>query len=159
MQAVWKWLQAVAQPAQNFGAAKHFNFKGGTVFCSGHCLSKHKMTRYAKNFGRGYSPLGLSWLHLLLHEKNKNEKTLFTWWSVFHWQKLARTKHRHTLPNSDGKQYCQHGRPQIFFQGGRKVDILLIFQVAGKRQCNANGRIQKIKCSMLRKRLHAVHFL
>ena len=34
-----------------FRGAKYFDFKRATVFCSGHCLSKHKMTRYAKNLG------------------------------------------------------------------------------------------------------------
>ena len=35
-----------------FWGGKNFVFKQTTVFCSGHCLSKHKLTRYA-----GHGPL------------------------------------------------------------------------------------------------------
>jgi len=48
---------SVAKPIF-FGGVKYFDFKRATVFCSGPCLSKHKMTRWARNFG-GHSFLGL----------------------------------------------------------------------------------------------------
>jgi len=37
--------------------SKSFDFKRTTVFCLGHRLSNHKMTRYARNFGEGMVPL------------------------------------------------------------------------------------------------------
>ena len=39
-----------------FGEAIHFYFKWAAVFCLGHCLSKHKMTRYTRNLGGGMAP-------------------------------------------------------------------------------------------------------
>jgi len=39
--------------------AKVFDFRWATVFCLGYRLSKHKMTRYAKNVG-GMAPWALS---------------------------------------------------------------------------------------------------
>ena len=36
---------------------KYFDFKRTTVLCSGHCLSKHKMTRYSRNLWRSIAPL------------------------------------------------------------------------------------------------------
>jgi len=62
---------------------KYFDFKRATAFCSGLCLSKNKMTRYAKNFGGAWIP----WLGLWLQEKNENERTVLAWCSIFHWQK------------------------------------------------------------------------
>jgi len=41
---------AVAQPAQNTGG-EMFDFRRATLFRLGYRLSKHKMTRYANNFG------------------------------------------------------------------------------------------------------------
>ena len=51
--------------------------KRATVFCSGRCLSKNKMTRYARHLG-GMAPLA-PWLHLWLQEKNEKERTVLTW--------------------------------------------------------------------------------
>jgi len=34
---------------QTVGGGKYFDFERATVFSSGHRLSKHKMTRYARN--------------------------------------------------------------------------------------------------------------
>ena len=51
----------------------------------GHCLSKHKMTKYVRNLG-GMVPLP-SWLRLWLQEKNEKERTVLSWCSIFHWQK------------------------------------------------------------------------
>jgi len=39
---------SVAKP-NFFEGGKYFDFKRATVFCSGPCLSKHKMTKYATN--------------------------------------------------------------------------------------------------------------
>ena len=47
---------SVAKP-NFFGEAKYFEFKRETALCSGHCLSKHKMTRYASSL-RGHGFLG-----------------------------------------------------------------------------------------------------
>ena len=45
----------VAQPDQNFGEAKMFDFRRITLFCLEKCLSKHKMTIFSKNLG-GHGP-------------------------------------------------------------------------------------------------------
>jgi len=45
------YAHLVAEPAHKFGAGKSFDFKRATVFCFRHCLSKHKMTRNARNLG------------------------------------------------------------------------------------------------------------
>jgi len=45
----------------------------------------------------------------------------------------------------------RHGRPQNFFQGGAKSTFCLSF--SGWWRCNANGGIEKRKCSMLRQQL------
>ena len=47
----------------------------------GHCLSKHKMTRYVRNLG-GMVPLP-PWLRPWLQEKNEKERTVLTWCSIF----------------------------------------------------------------------------
>ena len=39
-----------------FGGTKSFDFKRATVFCLGHRLSKHIMTRYASNLGGWPTP-------------------------------------------------------------------------------------------------------
>jgi len=49
---------------------------------------------------------------------------------------------------------CCHGRPQKFFPGGSKSTFCLCF--CGCWRCNANWRIQKRKCPMLRQQLHTV---
>jgi len=46
-------MDPVAQPAQNLGKGI-IDFRLATVFCMGYRLSKHKMTRYYKNLGRGW---------------------------------------------------------------------------------------------------------
>jgi len=46
----------VASPKFWWGQ-KYFDFKRATVFFSGHCLSKHKMTSYARNL-EGHGPFG-----------------------------------------------------------------------------------------------------
>jgi len=38
------------------GGANTFELKPATVFCSVHCLSKHKITRYARRLG-GVGPI------------------------------------------------------------------------------------------------------
>jgi len=43
--------------------AKYFDFKRATVFSLSHRLSKHKTTRYARNFGVS-RPLWPPWLRL-----------------------------------------------------------------------------------------------
>jgi len=51
------YAHLVALPAHKFGG-QFFDFKRATVFCFGHCLSKHTMTRNAKNLGewlQGYA--------------------------------------------------------------------------------------------------------
>jgi len=45
---------SVAKPNLFWGQILYFELKRATVFCSGHCLLKRKMTRYARNF-RGHS--------------------------------------------------------------------------------------------------------
>jgi len=40
-----------AYTAQNFRGGKCFDFNQAIVFCLGHCLSKHKMSAYARNLG------------------------------------------------------------------------------------------------------------
>ena len=82
----WKWLQAVAWPASAkiFRGTKYFEFKRATVFCSRHCLSKNNMTRYARNLEGAWPP----WLRLWLQEKNEKERTVLTWCSIFHEQKV-----------------------------------------------------------------------
>jgi len=52
------------------------------------------------------------------------------------------------------KSSYDHGRPQKFFQGGEKSTFCLSF--CGFWRCNANWRIQKRKCPMLRQQLHTV---
>ena len=42
---------------KNLWGAKMFDFRRATVFCMEYRFSKHKMTRYSKNFG-GHDPLG-----------------------------------------------------------------------------------------------------
>ena len=74
---------------------KNFDFTRATVFCSRHCLSKHKMTRWARNFG-SMAPLA-SWLRLWLQEKNEEERTVLTWCLIFHWQKA---RHNATPPDT-----------------------------------------------------------
>jgi len=54
--------RTVAWPVQNFFGGKSIDFKRATVFCLGHRLSKHKMTRYATSLG-GIPPWP-SWLRL-----------------------------------------------------------------------------------------------
>jgi len=76
---VWKWLQA-SQP--KIWEANTFDLRRATVFCSGQCLSKNKVTRYARNLG-GIAP----WLRLWLQEKNEKERTVLTWCSIFPSQK------------------------------------------------------------------------
>jgi len=43
-------VAGVGQP-KFWEGAKYFDFKWATVFCLGHRLSKHKMTRYTRNLG------------------------------------------------------------------------------------------------------------
>jgi len=46
-----------------------FDFRRATVFCLGHRLPKHKITRYAKNL-RGHGPLALpGYVYELKQEK------------------------------------------------------------------------------------------
>jgi len=42
---------------------EYFDFRRATVFCVGHRLTKHKTTRYARNFG-GMAPLPPIWLRI-----------------------------------------------------------------------------------------------
>jgi len=53
---------------------KYFHFNQATVFCSGQCLSKHKMTRYARYLEGAWLP----WLRLWLQEKNDKEIIVYT---------------------------------------------------------------------------------
>ena len=46
----------VAQPPQKVLGGEPFAFKQATGFCLGHHLSKHKMTRYARNLGDPWPP-------------------------------------------------------------------------------------------------------
>jgi len=65
----------VAQPAQNLGEAKYFDFKRAVVFCLENRFSKHKTTKCAKKFGRlcPCTPLaahvfdGTEWNRIRLH--------------------------------------------------------------------------------------------
>jgi len=49
------YKQYSSQP-KILGRVKYFDFKVATVFCSGHCLSKQKMTRYGRTLGN-HGPL------------------------------------------------------------------------------------------------------
>jgi len=60
--------------AKFFRGAKYFDLKRATVFCSGHCLFKRKMTRYARSYG-GQSVASLSpYLPQWLQEKRKKKE-------------------------------------------------------------------------------------
>jgi len=52
---------------------------------------------------------------------------------------------------------CENGRPQKVFQGGAKLTFCSSF--SGCWRCNANWRIQKRKCPVLRQQLHTVFSL
>jgi len=49
----WKVVTSSSAAKPKFFWDKYFDFKRATVFCSGHCLSKHKMTRYVRNVWKG----------------------------------------------------------------------------------------------------------
>ena len=55
--SVWQRLRAAAQPAQIFLEAEYVDIQRATVFFSGQCLSKDKMTRYARNLEGAMAPL------------------------------------------------------------------------------------------------------
>ena len=87
---------------KNFWGAKYFDFKRATAFCSGHSLSKHKMTRYARNLvGHGaFGPPGLAYVYKK-RMKKKEQYLLDVQPSTD--KKLATTQDRQTLQNSDEK--------------------------------------------------------
>jgi len=55
------WNSRVASP--KFWRTKDFDFRQVTVFCLGNCLSKHKMTKYVRNFW-GHGPWSTPLLRL-----------------------------------------------------------------------------------------------
>ena len=83
------------------------------VICSGHCLSKHKMTRYTRN-SRDVVPLP-SWLRLWLQEKNDKETTVHSLPDIQSStnKKLAKTQDSQTLQNPDEKRYDAFGCYQL----------------------------------------------
>jgi len=76
--------------AKFFGQAKYFKFKRETVFRSGHCLSKHRMKRYASNL-RGHGSLAPPSTSVV--ERKKKEQYLLDVQSSTD-KKLAKTKDR-----------------------------------------------------------------
>jgi len=55
-ESVLVYMQWRSQP-KNLGGTKMFDFRRMTIFCLEKRLSKHKMTIFSKNLGRGMAPL------------------------------------------------------------------------------------------------------
>ena len=72
---------SVASP-QIFGRAQILWLKTSNVFLFGHCLSKHKMTRYVRNLVEMVL-LPPSLLRLWLQKKNEKERAGLSWCSIF----------------------------------------------------------------------------
>ena len=103
MQAVWIKMvtsSCVTSQRKNFGGTKCFGFKRATVFCLRHCLSKHKMTKYAAwpfwPFLATPSDTRKEW-------KRKNSTYL-----MFSVPRTKSSQQRKTLQNTDEKRYCQY---------------------------------------------------
>ena len=123
MSKVWYWgtwlgareMQAVCMKVVTSSsvASPKFFWEGQILWLEasnsilfGHCLSKHRMTRYVRNLG-GMVPLPPS-LRLWLQEKNEKERRVLSWCSIFQTKKLTTTQDSQALQNSDEKQYCQY---------------------------------------------------
>ena len=78
---------SVAKP--NFlGRPNTLNLSEKQYFFSGHCLSKHKMRRYASNL-RGHDSPGRPVYACGCNEK---ERTVLAWCSIFDWQKARKNE-------------------------------------------------------------------
>ena len=104
MQAVCKKVVTSSSVAKLLGQILRLR---ATVFCSGHSLSKHKMTRYARNFFGGHGPLVYAYGYKR-RIKYKEQYLLDVQSSTD--KKLVTTQDRQTLQlqNSDEKQHCQY---------------------------------------------------
>ena len=97
MSKVWYWgtwlgarkMQAVCMKVVTSSsvASPKFFWEGQILWLKssngilfGHCLSKHKMTRYVRNLGGmvQWPP----WLRLWLQENNEKERTVLSWCSI-----------------------------------------------------------------------------
>jgi len=61
----WRSQFKILEGAKSLGA-KLFDFRRAIVFYLEYYLSKHKMTKYAKNLGRPWTPVPPPWPRLLL---------------------------------------------------------------------------------------------
>jgi len=96
---------SVTSQRKNFGGTKDIDFKRATVFSSRHCLSKHKMTRYARNLA-ATSPLWPRLATPLVTRKEWKRKN--NTYLMFNLPRTKSSQDRQTLQDSDEKQYCQY---------------------------------------------------